>query len=101
MLSLSPNSTGLARNLSEATYDQARERYALNASATNAEWVGYLRWELAELDALDGDSIAALTGLRAARAQLIEAQIETWGDFGKKELARLDGRIEALRSEVE
>lgn len=90
-----------ARSRSEAAYDQARERYALEPSATNAEWVGYLRWELAELDALDGDPIRGLTGLREARAKLIEAKIETWGEFGEKELARLDSRIEALRKEVE
>lgn len=85
-----------ARERSSATYVLALERYAREASANNAEWVGYLRWELAELDALQGANEKALVGLREARTKLIEAKIESWGDFGTKELARLDARIEVL-----
>ena len=85
-----------ARPLAEDTHDWAMRRYREDPSRTNAEWVGYTTWELAELAALGGDREAALTGLREARARLVEAGIETWGAFGKQELARLDARLAAL-----
>jgi len=85
-----------ARELSEDTHDWALRRYRDEPSAANAEWVGYTTWELAELAALGGDTDGGLAGLRAARVSLLEAGIETWGEFGAKELARLDARIAAL-----
>ncbi|MFT7670717.1 MAG: tetratricopeptide (TPR) repeat protein [Planctomycetota bacterium] len=91
--------TGLltvARSRSRAAFAQALDRYSLEASPTNAEWVGYLRWELGELDALDGHEELAIAGLRSARNSLMEAKINTWGEFGIAELARLDARIEEL-----
>lgn len=92
--------TSEARALSEATHATARERYAQEPGQKNAEWVGYTRWELAELDALAGEREEAVDGLRAARAALVEAKIESWGDFGKSELAKLDARLAALAAET-
>lgn len=85
-----------ARELSRDTYSWAVSRYREDPSPNNAEWVGYTTWELAELSALDGDLDTALAGLRDARASLLEAGIESWGEFGKKEVARLDERIQTL-----
>lgn len=84
------------RERSEDAYARAVERYGAEPSPQNAEWVGYLRWELAEHDALADQSVAAADGLREARAKLVEAGIESWGDFGQTELARLDARLEEL-----
>ncbi len=82
--------------MSKDTYGWAARRYKEDPTPNNAEWVGYTTWELAELSALDGDTDKALAGLREARASLIEAGIESWREFGQKELARLDARIAAL-----
>jgi tetratricopeptide (TPR) repeat protein len=85
-----------ARELSEATHATACERYADEPSPANAEWVGYTRWELAELDALDGSLEKAHSGLLRVRVELVEAGIESWGGFGLAELAKLDARLEEL-----
>ena len=85
-----------AREISERTAEWARLRYDDEPSAERAEWVGYTLWELAELDALDGEMELAVDQLREARARLIEAGIETWGDFGTKELMKLDLRLGEL-----
>jgi tetratricopeptide (TPR) repeat protein len=87
-----------ARSLSAATHATALERQAAVPGPANAEWVGYTRWELAELDALAGRIAQALAGLEEARNRLLEAGIEGWGEFGTRELARLDARLADLRS---
>jgi tetratricopeptide (TPR) repeat protein len=89
-----------ARSRSTEAYQESLQRYAADPTPSNAEWVGYLRWELAELDALDGQTEKALAGLEEARASLIEARIETWGNFGTAELARLDARLDEMGTQA-
>lgn len=85
-----------ARLLADEVHARAVGRHEAAPSADSAEWLGYTTWELAEHAALVGDRERALAQLRAARASLVEAGIETWGAFGTEELARLDARLASL-----
>lgn len=89
-----------ARVTLEAVHVWALERYNANPSPERSEWVGYSDWDLGELQILEGDLASGRARLVRARASLIEAGIESWGPFGKKELARLDARLAKLASET-
>jgi len=82
-----------ARATLEAAHTWALARQAAEPGPKNAEWVGYTLWDLAEIDWLEGASERALVRLKSARLSLLEARIETWGEFGQRELARLDQHL--------
>lgn len=84
--------------LAEDVHLRAAGRFEADPSADSAEWLGYALWELAEHAALGGERPRALELAREARERLVEAGIETWGEPGTSELARLDGRIAVLEA---
>lgn len=83
-----------ARELQAKTFEWAKKLSAEKPDdAERAEWIGWCKWELGELDAADGKKESALTLLKEAREALVKAKIEEWGkDF----LEKLDARIKEL-----
>lgn len=89
-----------AMEVSKVVLPWAVQRHAEGPGPREAEWLGYAKWERAELDWIYGSYGLALTGLEEARERLIAADIETRGEVGRAELALLDARIERLKNEM-
>jgi len=73
----------------------ARDLYAANPSARQAEWLGRAWWELGELEWIEGREEEARALLQSARRKLLEAGV---ADAAPDLLGRLDQRLTELGS---
>jgi hypothetical protein len=83
-----------SRELQEKTLEWATKLLSEKPDdGERAEWIGWCKWELGELDAAEGKKESGLKLLKEAREVFIKAKIEEWG---KEYLEQLDARIKEL-----
>jgi len=89
-----------ALEVSRRVLPWAARRHAADPGPQETEWLGYAKWERAELDWLCSSYGVALTGLEEAREALVAAGLEARGKAGQETLAGLDARIRQLEKEM-
>ena len=84
-----------ARALLEDVARRADGAYRSARRPNDAEWVGQVQWELAELDVLSGELPRAITRMELARERLLEAGARR---LARTRLEQLDLRLAELRA---
>ncbi|MCB9915483.1 MAG: hypothetical protein H6828_10090 [Planctomycetes bacterium] len=76
----------------------AERAHAAAPGPETLEWLGWVAWDLGELDLASGDEARGRERLERARAALVEAGIERWtpAAYFQGKLAELDARLESL-----